>query len=94
LRESFDRLLAEGEAKFGPAVAEAKRAHVVATITQILARFPGVRLADPKLGLIVYPISRTPFAILYDFDDMELRVHFIFMAAQDPSMTDAGAVEW
>ena len=44
------------------------------------------------LGLTVYPISKTPFVVLYDYDDAELRVHFLLPVRAD--RRDPASAEW
>lgn len=90
----FVDLLEFGERTFGEDVAIAKRRTVYRTISQFLARFPGARRIDPRHGLCAYPISGTPFVVLYDFDDDELRVHFDFHRSADLSQLDPSAAEW
>ena len=77
---ALDSMLAQGELRIslrGRVVRE-KRALVRATIEQHLAPFPRSKRPHPQLGLIGYPVADTPFVVLYDFDGIELRVHFIF----------------
>ena len=92
--ESFDELLAQGEAKFGTKVVADKRAGVRHTIERFLAVHPEAKAPHPVLGLRVYPITRTPFVVLYDFDDAELRVHFIFHRHADLRDLDPTTAEW
>jgi hypothetical protein len=44
--------------------------------------------------LTVYRVAKTPFVVLYDYDDTELRVHFILPARADRRDLDASSVEW
>ena len=92
--ESFDELLAQGEAKFGAKVIAEKRARVRRTIERFLAVHPAAKTPHPALGLRVYPIARTPFVVLYDFDDAELRVHFILHRHADLRDLDPASAEW
>ena len=73
---------------------DAKLAQVERTLEHFLAVHPDAKRADPHLGLHVYPISRTPFVVLYDFDDRELRVHFIFHRNADLRDLDPKSAEW
>jgi hypothetical protein len=91
---SFDAKLAESEERFGVEVATRKRAVVMRTITSTLARFPGVKRPDVDLELVIYPIAQTPWSILYDFDDQELRVHVVVYSAQSLDDFDPASVEW
>lgn len=92
--DQLNEYLMMGEAKFGAAVVDAKKTLVYATIRNILANNPGIKRPDPTLGLVVYPISRTPFFILYDYDDAELRVHAIFLSGKPFTEIDLTSVEW
>jgi plasmid stabilization system protein ParE len=81
-RTSIDQLKAlldYGAQTFGFAVAQAKRARVDFILELHLSHFPRTATHDSRLGLYAYAyaISQTPFVVLYDFDDDELRVHFI-----------------
>jgi hypothetical protein len=75
-------------------LARARRAIVKHAIERFLAAYPRAKQEDPELGLCVYPISRTPFVVLYDYDDIELRVHFIFHRRADLRDLDPSSVEW
>jgi plasmid stabilization system protein ParE len=91
--EQLDRLIEQGFPKFGARVAAEKRDRVLATINQHLAGFPK-KPRDPRNGLFVYPVTKTPFVVVYDYDDTELRVMFIFHARADLRSFDPAAVEW
>ncbi len=65
-----------------------KRDRVYATIERVLAAFPAIKRPHPDLGLCVYPIARTPFVVLYDFDDSELH------RDADLRDLDTGSVKW
>jgi plasmid stabilization system protein ParE len=93
-RDQLRNLLAQGIPKFGLRVVAEKRDRVYAVIDNHLAHFPGVKQADRNLGLVVYSVSRTPFSVLYDYDDRELRVHFVIHSRADLSGIDPGAVVW
>ena len=92
LRE-FHALLEQGFAKFGFEVVAAKQ-RLVGEFVAFLARHPGAGLLDPDIGLRVSPISKTPFALAYDFDDSELRVHFIFHQHADRTTIKPNTVDW
>lgn len=70
------------------------RDRVLLTIEQFLVRFPKVKRPHPEIGLVVYPISRTPFVVLYDFDDETPRVHFIFHRSSSLDDLDPSSAEW
>ena len=71
-----------------------KRDIVYRTIETFLVEHPGVRQAEPKIGLRLYSVLRTPFVIVYDFDDDELRLHFIFHRRASLEDLDPAAAEW
>jgi hypothetical protein len=87
-------LLAFGEARFGSPVVDDKRARVERTIEHILSRYPGIGRYEASLGVYSYPVAGTPFVLLYDFDDAELRVHLVVHAHADRSRAPLGDVEW
>lgn len=92
-RDQLDELIAQGYPKFGERVVTEKRDLVLRTITDHLARHPR-RPRHPQHGLCVYPVSKTPFVLIYDFDDDELRVLFVFHGAADLRQLDTAGVEW
>jgi hypothetical protein len=75
-------------------VASEKKALVYNTIQNLIAANPGLKRRDPILGLVVYPVSKTPFFLLYDHDDNEVRVHFIFIEGKSLTEIDITSVEW
>ncbi len=91
-RDEFARLLAQG-VRFGPRVVADKNRRVVDVIENILAPNPK-RPSDPLLGICAYHVAKTPFVVLYDFDDSELRVHLIIHAKADRTLIDLSAVVW
>ena len=86
-------LLVQGAPKFGMRVVEAKLAELDRTLDVFLVAHPEAKPANQRFGLRVYPISKTPF-VLYDFDDGELRVHFVFHRSADLSGLDPASAEW
>ena len=98
LSKTFNDQLVEqidcGEQRFGARVAEAKKERVLAIIENLLANNPAIKRPDPVLGLVVYPISDTPFFILYDYDEHLLRVHFVFRAGASLDDLDPNSAEW
>lgn len=87
-------LLEFGEARFGARVATEKRRLLYHAIEQFLAVYPHAKQPDPLHGLVAYPISHTPFVVLYDFDDAVLRVHFVFHKLADLADLDPDGAEW
>ena len=92
-RDQLDELIAQGYPKFGERIVTEKRDLVLRTITEHLARHPR-RPRHPQHGMCVYAVSKTPFVLIYDFDDDELRVLLIFHGADDLRRLDPNAVEW
>lgn len=92
--DQLNDLLAQGQDRFGPAVAEEKRRKVYSTIRSYLAHYPKTKRPHKRLNLIVYPITDTPFVVLYDFDDAELRVHFVFHRRASLKGLDPKSAEW
>ena len=91
--EQLTDYLDAGEQRFGRAVADAKRAKVVETL-RLLAHNPRIKRRHPDLGLVVYPVGDTPFFLVYDYDDAELRVLYIFINGKPLSDIDPAAVDW
>ncbi len=89
----LNTLLAQGEAKFGAGVADRKRELVYDTIDHYLAQFP-VKPRDPEIDLYTHAVAGTPFVVIYDFDDTELRVFFIVHGRTDRVHIDLAGVEW
>jgi mRNA-degrading endonuclease RelE of RelBE toxin-antitoxin system len=87
-------LLAQGSAKFGAKVIAAKYGLVYSTINNHLASFPATKRRDRHLGLHLYPVAKTPFVLAYDFDDDELRIHFVLHASADRGLIDPHDIEW
>lgn len=87
-------LLAFGETCFGSRVVDQKRARISHVISNVLAFNPAIGSFDQTLGVYTYPIARTPFILLYDFDDDELRLTLIIHARSDRTQIDLTAVEW
>jgi hypothetical protein len=93
-QDQLNALLAQGEDRYSAVVIQEKKALVYQTIRNHLAFFPASRIRDPDLGLRVYPVTNTPFVLLYDFDDAELRIHFVLHAHADRTRIDPSDVEW
>ena len=92
--DQLNELLDMGEPRFGAAVVEAKQKLVYSTIKTVLANNPGIKRPDPKLGLVVYPISKTPFVVVDDYDDTRLRLHFVFLNGKPLDAIDPNSAEW
>ena len=70
-------MLRQGLGKFGLEVVKQKQQLVDAIIDEFLTEFPHLGLRTPRKLFYHYPVSRTPFTVIYEYDDNELRVLFI-----------------
>jgi hypothetical protein len=86
--------LAFGQSRFSDKIVEEKRRRVSQTIQDVLALYPAIGARDNELGVYFHPVSQTPFVLLYDFDDVELRIHLIVHRRADRSRVDLTSVEW
>ena len=86
-------LLDQGIDRVGARVVAQKRALLFDKIKIHLAEFP-VRKIDPDIGICAYPVSKTPFVVLYDYDNAELRVHLVIHAHADRTKVDLSKVVW
>ena len=91
--EELVALLEQGLPRFGPNVVSEKRALVFRTIQYFLAEYP-VRPTDPELGICAYPVTSTPFVLLYDYDESELRIHLVIHGAADRTQINLATVKW
>ena len=91
--EELVELLEQGLPRFGARVVAQKSALVFRTIQHFLVHYP-MRPVDSDLGICAYPVSGTPFVILYDYDDTQLRIHLIIHGASDRTQIDLAAVTW
>ena len=92
--DEFETLLDQGEARFGSTVVDSKKRLVRSTITGHLATFPLTGHIEPAHGLYTYAVRRSPFVLLYDFDDAELRIHMVVHKGADRTTLDPATVEW
>jgi hypothetical protein len=65
-------------------------------IEQLLTVFSRTKVRDPDLGLVVYPVTDTPFIVVYDVDAHELRLHFVFSTGAGDRLEDLdpSSAEW
>ena len=91
--DQLDTLLEQGYPRFGARVVLEKRDRVFSVIANHLTAYPKIA-PDPTLGMCVYPVSRTPFILIYDDDDAELRVHFVLHSSADRTELDPTNAEW
>ncbi len=83
-----------GEQQFGARVANPKKGLALTIIERPLADTPAIKQPHPRLGLRFYPVSRTPFLVLYDFDDTERRIHVLVHRDASLDDLDPGSAEW
>lgn len=83
-----------GAERYPNTLVEEKRGLVERTIFEVLRRHPGIGRMNEELGLRSFRVSRTPFILLYEFDDSELRIHMIVHVRADQSRIDPAKVEW
>jgi mRNA-degrading endonuclease RelE of RelBE toxin-antitoxin system len=93
-RDELERLLEQGELKFGTAIVEEKQDLVRLTITAHLAAYPNTGRLEHSHGLHVFAVRRTPFVLLYDFDETELRMHMVVHKSADRTRIDPAIVKW
>ena len=93
-RELFRTMLAQGVEKFGVEVVDEKRRIVLDTLENYLAEYPHHGLNDRGRKLRHFPVSKTPFVVVYEYDEAELRVLFIIHKRADRSRLDPTLVEW
>ena len=91
---SLTNLLLFGEEKFGPRIADQKRVRFFSVIETNIREFPGIGRFDEKLGVYVFHVSGTPFVLLYEFDDDELRLILTVHQRADRSQLDLTKVVW
>ncbi|HRD74635.1 MAG TPA: hypothetical protein PK264_01655 [Hyphomicrobiaceae bacterium] len=83
----------QGTEASGAAVVEAKLRAIDDMIGQFLVHYPGAKPRHPGLGLVAHPVTGTPFILLDDYDDDELRLHFIVHAHANLDDLDPAATE-
>jgi hypothetical protein len=93
-RMGLRRHIDQGLPKFGSDVVEEKALLVNAAIHGPVQRQPRNGIYDERLKLYAYPVSNTPFTIVYRFDDTELRVLFIVHQHADRTRLDPAKVRW
>ena len=95
-RDQLRKLLAAGVPRFGAKVVAEKRDLVYDRIDNFLARFPATKKPHATLGLVIYPVTNTPFLVLYDYDETELRVHFVLLKGAGTRLDDLDpkSAEW
>ena len=92
--DAFQILLEQGLPGFGLGVVEEKRERVENFVREFLAHYPSTGTFDAGTGYFVYPVSKTPFVLIYDFDDAELRLQLIVHNRADRSQIDPTRIVW
>ena len=87
-------MLEQGAIRFGLAVAMEKERIVFDVLTTYLSEYLYRGKYDRRLKLYTYHVSKTPFILVYEFDDAELRVLFIVHERADRRLIDPKAVDW
>ncbi len=87
----LETLLSQGLDRFGVRVVAETRDLMLAAITQTLQHFP---VRPPDLGVGVFRVPRTPFVLLYDYDDAELRIYTVVHGRADRGSIDLTAIDW
>ncbi len=91
---SLRTLLAQGAAKFGVDVADEKRLLLRTCVSTYLAEYPHHGLRTPGQTFRHYPVADTPFTVVFDYDEVELRVLFIVHQRADRRQLDVRDVIW
>lgn len=91
---SFDALLLQGLPKFGIAVVMEKARLVDDAIDHYLAEFPHLGLRTRGQPFLHYPVRHTPFVVIYEYDDKELRILFVVHESADRRDLDSSDVRW
>ena len=86
-------MIEQGYPRFGERAVTEKRDLVFEVIHHHLVMYPRTS-RDPQLGLCVYAVSKTPFVLLYDYDDVELRILFVVHKRADLRQLDPTSAEW
>lgn len=92
--DQLNELLAQGAVHYSAALIDAKRRLVFEAIRRFIVPFPAARVRDVDFGLYLYPVSKTPFVLVYDFDDAEVRIHFVLHKSADRMRIDPTDVQW
>lgn len=91
--DTFNSMLGQGAKRFGKGVAYDKQSRVYNTANLHIALYPDKRF-DKKLQLYIYRVAKTPFVIMYEFDDAEVRVFYILHGRASRKDLKKSSVEW
>jgi plasmid stabilization system protein ParE len=90
----FQAMLEQGAEKFGVAIAREKERLVYDTLHTYLAHYPHHGLTTPGQRFLHYPVKDTPFTIVYEYNNKDLRVFYILHKHADRRNLDLHEVEW
>jgi hypothetical protein len=90
----LQRLLEQGLPKFGQSVIDEKYRLVDNAIFVRLSADPRFGSYDERQKFYAYPVAKTPFTIVYRFDDTELLILFIVHQGADRTRLDTAEVRW
>ena len=93
-RLALRTMLEQGAEKFGVAVAMEKERAVHDALNGYIAEHPYRGVYDHHLKLYTCHVSKTPFVLVYEYDNEELRVLFIVHQRADRRRLDPASVEW
>ena len=92
--EGLETLLAQGMPKFGLRTILDKKRLIYEAIETRLARQPRIGAWPIDEPFHHYEVRDTPFVVIYEFDDDELRVLFIVHKSQDRRSLNPADVDW
>jgi plasmid stabilization system protein ParE len=87
-------LLDQGLSKCGPQVIRDKQLTLLNVVDGFLLRSPRNGRSDPDASFYRYEVSKTPFVVIYEFDEHELRILFIVHKSSDFSTINPADVAW
>jgi plasmid stabilization system protein ParE len=88
-------MLADGAAHYSQSFLEAQRSRVYATILRTIAPFPDMRPQNHHFdGLRLLSIKHTPFTVVYDFDDAEVRILQVLHRRAAMTRARLSNIEW
>ncbi len=95
-RDQLTAFIEQGEQVYGARFAEEKAQFVLDFIDTTIAMTPGVKRRNSKLGLVVYPMTKSPFIVVYDYDHDEVRVFACLLRGVGVRLDafDREAIEW
>ena len=93
-RDAFQHLLEQGAEKFGIALVMQKERAVYEALDTKIALSPHQGAFDEHLELLTYHVKKTPFVLVYEYDDAEVRVLFIVHERADRRSLDPSSVDW